>query len=74
MSIDEFEHLMGCVHNGEIDLVGFLSEIADAHSDPTTSVMFVDQLLGPKVKAWHLSNALDHARKRAEAALEAVLS
>lgn len=74
VSIEEFEHLMGCVLKGEIDLVGFLGEVAEAHSDPATSVMFVDQLLGPKVKAWRLTNALDQARQRAEATLEVVLS
>lgn len=73
-SIEEFEHLMGCVLKGEVDLVDFLREVAAAHTDPKTSVLFVDQLLGPKTKKWRLTEALDQARQQAEETLNAVLS
>lgn len=73
-SIEEFEHLMGCVLKGEIDLVAFLREVAAAHSDPKTSVFFIDQLLGPKTKEWRITEAIDQARLRAEATLMKVLS
>lgn len=74
VSIEEFEHLMGCVLNGEIELVAFLREVAAAHTDPKTSVMFIDQMLGPKTNQWRLSAAIDQARQRAEATLMTVLS
>jgi hypothetical protein len=73
-SIEEFEHLMGCVLKGEVDLVNFLREVAVAHTDPKTSVLFVDQMLGPKTKKWRLTEALDQARQQAEETLNAVLS
>ena len=74
VSIEEFEHLMGCVLNGEIELVAFLREVSAAHTDPKTSVMFIDQMLEPKTNQWRLSAAIDQARQQAEATLMTVLS
>ena len=74
VSINEFEHLIGCVLKGEVDFVEFLREVAEANTDPRTSVMFVDQLLGPKTKKWRLTKALDQARQHAEATLMTALS
>lgn len=73
VSIEEFEHLMGCVLNGEIELVTFLREVALAHTDPKTSVFFIDQLLGAKTRQWQVTNVIDQARLRAEATLESLL-
>lgn len=74
VSIEEFEHLMGCVRNGEIDLVTFLREVAEAHTDPKTSVMFIDQMLGLKTKKWRLPQLLEGASQRAMDMLEEVLT
>jgi hypothetical protein len=74
VSIEEFEHLMGCVRNGEIDLVEFLREVAAAHTDPKTSVMFIDQILGPKTKKWRLPQLLEDANRHAMVMLEEALS
>jgi hypothetical protein len=74
VSIEEFEHLMGCVLKGEIDLVEFLREVAEAHTDPKTTVMFVDQLLRPKTTEWRRTKALDQASRLAETTLQEVLS
>lgn len=74
VSIEEFEHMMGCVLRGEIELVAFLREVATANTDPQTSVMFVDQLLGPKTKNWGLTRTLEQARQNAEETLKSVLS
>lgn len=74
VSIDEFEHLMGAVGNGEVDLVPFLREIAAAHTDPKTSVSFVGQILYPKTKRRYRGRALTLARERAEATFLEVLS
>ncbi len=74
VSIEEFEHLMGCVQNKEIDLVSFLREVSAAHSDPKTSVMFVDQMLGVKTKHWQQPKLLENASHQAMQMLEKVLS
>lgn len=68
-SIEEFEHLMGCIKQGEITLVPFLREVAAANADPRTSVMFLDQLLGTKTRTWPLSPLLERAQHEAESAL-----
>lgn len=74
VSIEEFEHMMGCILNGEIELVAFLREVATANADPQTSVMFIDQLLGPKTKKWGLTGVLKHAIQNAEETLTGALS
>jgi hypothetical protein len=43
VSIGEWEHLMGCVGRGEIELVPFLRAVAAANQDPVSSVMVIDQ-------------------------------
>lgn len=73
-SIDEFEHLIGCVINGEIDLVDFLREVAVKNHDPSSSAMFIDQFLSSKTKAWRLPNVLKRATIRAEDILARILS
>ncbi len=73
VSIVEFEHLMGCVLNGEIDLVTFLREVSVAHTDPKTSVLFIDQLLSSKTKKWKVPNVLAQASLQAEATLSGML-
>lgn len=74
VSIEEFEHMMGCILKKEIELVAFLREVAAANSDPKTSVLFIDQLLGHKTKKWQISGALKQASEQAEATLQGVLS
>ncbi|MBX9917926.1 MAG: hypothetical protein E6Q59_04630 [Nitrosomonas sp.] len=73
VSIEEFEHLMGCVIKKEIDLVSFLREVAAAHSDPKTSVMFIDQMLSSKTKKFKLPQLLETANRRVEGLLRKVL-
>jgi hypothetical protein len=74
VSIEEFEHLMGCVRNGEIDLVAFLREVAEAHTDPQTSVMFIDQMLGSKTKKWRHPHLIEDASQHAMGMLKEVLT
>jgi hypothetical protein len=73
VSIEEFEHLIGCIQNGEINLVEFLREVAAAHVDPKTSVMFIDQMLGSKTKRWKLPPLLENASQRAVEILSKIL-
>ncbi len=73
-SIEEFEHLIGCVINKEIALVEFLHETAEANMNPQMSAMFLDQYLSPKTKAWYQPRALTSAREDAEETLKQVLS
>lgn len=68
-SIDEFEHLIGCVINKEITLVEFLHEIAEANMNPAMAAMFMDQYLVSKTKAWYQPRALIYAREAAEETL-----
>lgn len=74
VSIEEFEHLMGCIRKSEIDLVSFLREVAAAHTDPKTSVMFIDQILGLKTKKWAHPQLLEDASRRAVNLLSKVLT
>jgi hypothetical protein len=74
VSIEEFEHLIGGVQSGEIDLVSFLREVAAANADPKTSIMFIDQMLGPKIKKWKLPRLLEDASQSAMERLAGVLA
>lgn len=74
VSIEEFEHLIGCVIKKEVDLVTFLREVAAVHSDPKTSVMFIDQMLRLKAKKFKLPQLLEAANRRVEGLLRKVLS
>ncbi len=74
VSIEEFEHLIGCIIENEISLVSFLREVAAAHTDPKTSVMFIDQILGLKAKKWAHPQLLEDASRRAVNLLSKVLT
>lgn len=65
-SIGEWEHLMGCVGRGEIDLVPFLREVARANLDPASSVMVIDQHIEKFVTKWTLPTLLQTAKDQAE--------
>lgn len=69
-SIAEFEHLMGAVAAAELDLLGFLRKVAQANKDPSTSVMFLQQMLDTRSR---LPQALTEARNEAEATLRSIL-
>lgn len=68
-SITEWEHLMGCVGRGEIELVPFLRDAIAANKDPVKSVMFIDQLLGQRTTTWAPSKLIETARSEVELAL-----
>ncbi len=68
-SITEWEHLMGCVGRGEVDLVQFLQEAIVANKNPVESVMFIDQLLGGRTKSWPRSKLIETASNDVELAL-----
>jgi len=65
-SIGEWEHLMGCVRRGEIDLVPFLREVARANLDPVSSVMVIDQHIEKYVTKWALPTLLQTAKDETE--------
>ena len=65
-SIGEWEHLMGCVRRGEVDLVPFLREVARANLDPVSSVMVIDQHISKYAKNWVLPALLQSAKDEAE--------
>ena len=72
-SIDEFEHLMGGVRDGRVQLVPFLREVAAANADPRTSVMFLDQLIAKKAPGVSPPILIELARERAEATILALI-
>lgn len=72
-SILEWEHLMGCVGRGEIDLVPFLREVAAANKDPITSVMLLDQLIEKQTKKWEMPSLLKEAQQVTELELVRIL-
>lgn len=72
-SIDEFEHLMGGVKDGRVQLVPFLREAAAANSDPYTSVMFLDQLIAKRAAGGSPPNVIEQAREQAEATIQGLL-
>ena len=72
-SIDEFEHLMGGVRDGRIELVAFIREAAAANADPRTSVMFLDQLISKWAAGGSPPQVIEKARERAEATILALL-
>lgn len=65
-SIGEWEHLMGCVGRGEIDLVPFLREVAAANQDPVSSVMVIDQHIEKFATKWTLPALLQNAKDATE--------
>ena len=69
ISIEEFEHLCGCVSKGEVDIWSLLSSAADAQTDFSTSVFHFDQLLGKYTKKWVTPAIQLQARDRVEAEL-----
>lgn len=72
-SIEEFEHLMVGVKNGQIQFVPFLAEVAEANADPRTSVMFLDQLIARHAAGGPPPPLIDRARERVEATISAML-
>lgn len=72
-SIDEFEHLMGGVRDGRIQLVPFFREVAAANADPLTSVMFLDQLIAKKAAEGAPPAVIEQALERADATILALL-
>lgn len=65
-SISEWEHLMGCVRRGEIDLVPFLRDVARKNLDPVSSVMVIDQHIEKFTTQWTLPALLQTAVDAAE--------
>lgn len=65
-SIGEWEHLMGCVKRGEIDLVPFLRDVARENLDPVSSVMVIDQHIEKFTTKWALPALLKTAKDAIE--------
>ena len=66
LSIEEFEHLVGAIADGSIDLVPLLRQAASDNADPKTSSMHFDQILGGQVKRWSHPRLIRATRLRAE--------
>lgn len=66
VSIEDFEHTMGCVVAGEIDLSKVLKEAALANQRADTARMFFSDFLGKYTKRWTQASALRQAREESE--------
>ena len=66
VSIEDFEHTMGCVKAGEVDLSALLKEAAAANQRGDTARMFFADFLSKYTKVWSLSPVLMQARRDAE--------
>lgn len=66
LSIEEFEHLVGAIADGSIDLVPLLQKAAEDNTDLATSSMHFDQILAKQVRRWNHPRLIRAARLRAE--------
>jgi hypothetical protein len=66
LSIEEFEHLVGAMADGTVDLVPLLQVAALDNEDLATSSMHFDQILAKQVKRWNHPRLIRAARLRAE--------
>lgn len=74
VSIEEFEHLIGCIIKNEINLVSFLREVSEANSNPKTSIMFIDQMFSSKTKKFKLPQLIEDTNQRLESLLSKAFS
>lgn len=74
LSIEDFEHTMGCVAAGEINLSALLREAALANQRDDTARMFFRDFLGKYTKRWTLPALFTDARRAAETRIAAALA
>jgi hypothetical protein len=67
ISIDDFEHTMGCVTAGEVNLSTVLKEAVVANQRGDTARMFFTDFIGKHTKHWTQPAVLRDARRAAEA-------
>lgn len=73
LSIEDFEHLMGCVRSGEGELVKVLKDAVAANSNPKTARMFFSDFLGPYSKRWTDTALIKEARAASEKRMYAIV-
>lgn len=73
LSIEDFEHTMGCIAAGEINLSTVLKEAVVANQRGDTSRMFFGDFLGKYTKRWTQPIVLKDARQAAERRIVAAL-
>lgn len=73
LSIEDFEHTMGCVASGEINLSALLKGAVLANGQGDTARMFFSDFLGKHTKRWTQPQVLIEARRAAEARITAAL-
>jgi hypothetical protein len=66
LSIEDFEHTMGCVAAGEINLSSVLREAVVANQRGDTARMFFGDFLGKYIKRWTVPALFTDARRAAE--------
>ena len=66
ISVEEFEHLSGCLIEKEVELLPLLSSASDAQKDFASSAFQFDQLLGKHTKKWWVPPIQVSARDRVE--------
>lgn len=64
LSIEEFEHLVGCIRKGEVDLGTLMSLASEEQGNPSSSSFHFDQILGRHTKKWTLPLVQERAIER----------
>jgi hypothetical protein len=73
LSIEDFEHTMGCVAAGEIKLSAVLKEAVVANQRADTARMFFSDFIGKYTKRWAMPAVMQDARRSAERRIAAAL-
>lgn len=73
ISIEEFEHLIGCIQNNEINILEILKKTAIENEVPSTMSLTFGQILEKEVTRWYMPQVMTDARNRIEGQLQSVL-
>lgn len=72
LSIEDFEHTMGCVAAGELNLSAVLKDAVVANQHADTARMFFSDFIGKYTKRWAMPAVMQDARRSAERRIAAV--
>jgi hypothetical protein len=73
LSIEDFEHTMGCVAAGELNLSAVLKDAVVANQRGDTARMFFSDFIGKYTKRWAMPAVMQDARRSAERRIAAAI-
>lgn len=75
LSIEDFERLVSCLKEGEVDLASLLKKAVTANGDPKTAKMFFSDFLKEyRKQEWSIPRLIQLARDASIARLSSALS